>query len=179
MYLLDILAGKYYYNYAWYKYARGLYDAIVEGKINKDDIIKLVKELNEKIEKIDDFKNRLSNIHKFNKDIYYLGDTLTFDFFKELACENLVKADIHIQEIFKKCIYNEEHNNILNNLGKDENIANQIAWDFITLCNKWEYTPYYIDKILWLCCTGYFYEDGITIDDMTRPNFIKYYKGRT
>ena len=37
-----------------------------------------------------------------------------------------------------------------------------------------KYTPYYVDKIFWLCCTGNFYEDGITINKMTRRNFFTF-----
>ena len=91
-----------------------------------------------------------------------MNTALSYDFFKELYCKNLVKPDIHIKEIFKRYIYEEL---------PDENV---IAKDFISMGLTLEPSPYYLDKILWLCCTGNFYEDGITINKMTRRNFFKF-----
>ena len=160
-------------------------------------ICKEVKEQSEKIAEIckkkegdiskelDKEFNELDNIiHKFNgntkpaddyRKIFCLGDTLTYDFLKELACENLVKADIHIKELFRNTIYN-------NQLPSNDNA---VAKHFIKLCNNYKanyhdkdaaekYTPFYIDKMFWLCCTGYFYADGITIAKMTRNNFLRF-----
>ena len=40
------------------------------------------------------------------------------------------------------------------------------------MCKEFGYSPYYADKILWLCCTGNFHNDGITINAMNRENFV-------
>ena len=94
-----------------------------------------------------------------------MGDTLTLDFFKELKCENLIKNDSHIIACYK-------------HVGGKCNEKNKIVFEFISMCKKIEYTPFYVDKILWLCCTGNFDKDGIIITKMNRKNFLMKYKSK-
>lgn len=171
-YLYDAPSGYYTqkqykdgaYNFALKKYSKGLADFIKNVKTTENyfevmqDYCKYIDRL-AKERKFDEITKILT---KFSKNIYYLDTALSYDFFKELYCKNLVKPDIHIKEIFKRYIYNEL---------PDENT---IAKDFISMGLTLELSPYYLDKILWLCCTGNFYKDGITIQKMTRRNFFKF-----
>ena len=146
------------FNYGWKEYSKGLFNAkkfIMQ--IKKDSFIEELKEIN----KIDDYKNLDKKLKKI-RNCYGIGTELSYDFYKELCCENLIKPDVHI-----KTLYNEFLSN------KDKNIPPDIvAKDIISLCNVAKYEPYYIDKILWLCCTGNFYEENITINSMNREDFI-------
>jgi len=154
------------YNFALKKYSKGIADFVEKIRNNND----YFSDIKTDCINLDNFaqEGNFSEIEKilknFCKNIYYLNTTLSYDFFKELYCKNLIKPDVHIKEIFKKYIYKEEE------LPDD----NTIAKDFISICKDITTTPYYADKILWLCCTGNFYEEGITIHKMTRRNFFKF-----
>ena len=169
------------YNFAWYKYSRGIVDILIQikqlggKKSYTEDIqkkclyynkLQSVKNLRDNI---DEIKN---SIKEFAEQITGIGDTMAYDFFKELYCKYLIKDDVHIKECYTKCIDNIEN-------------EKEIFENFLELClkcgekkGKEIYTPYYIDKILWLCCTGIFYQDKdkVSIHYMTRKDFINYYK---
>ena len=158
------------YNFALKKYSKGLADFIEKTRNDKNYFETIKNDCNklDKLAQDGKIKEIEKILNKFSKDIYYLSTTLSYDFFKELFCKNLVKPDIHIKEIFKRYIY--ENRKLPND--------NQIACDFINMCKRLNRTPYYIDKIIWLCCTGQFYEDGIIINKMTRRNFFKFVDGK-
>lgn len=169
------------YNFAWYKYSRGIADILIQikqlggKKSYTEDIqkkclyynkLQSVKNLRDNI---DEIKN---SIKEFAEQITGIGDTMAYDFFKELYCKYLIKDDVHIKECYTKCINDIEN-------------EKEIFENFLELCLKCGeekgeeiYTPYYIDKILWLCCTGIFYQDKdkVSIHYMTRNDFINYYK---
>lgn len=153
------------YNLALKKYSKGIASFVKKIRNDKN----YFSNIKTTCVKLDNFakKGNFVEIEKileeFCKNIYYLNITLSYDYFKELACKNLVKPNEHIKEILKKYIY-------YGNLPDD----NKITEDFITKCNTSNIIPYYADKILWLCCTGSFYEDGITIQKMTKTNFFKF-----
>lgn len=156
---------KYLYNYAWLKYSEGLCSCIqyLNGMEN-GKLIHLIKRVNNN----DDIpEKKLKN--DFYKNIKHLGKTLSYDFFKEIGCRNLLKDDVHIVAIYKKVFNAETTNN-------DEIVKKMLGY-----CKKYEEKhkgkdPYYIDKILWLCCTGSFYEDNIILTSMSRRGFLEYYK---
>ena len=174
-------------NKAWEKYSRGLMDVLIKIKGKSSDIDKAKEKFIESINKDCDYFNNVDGIieeiekdeakkkdsdfnseynkyrdrlREFNKDIFGMGDTLTLDFFKELKCENLIKNDSHIIACYK-------------HVGGKCNEKNKIVFEFISMCKKIEYTPFYVDKILWLCCTGNFDKDGIIITKMNRTKFFK------
>lgn len=148
-------------NFGWREYSRGL-----------KDVLKYIKNLD-----CEEFKNNLSIINdaekheerktifkKVTEQIHSFEDELVYDFFKELCCENLIKPDVHIKYLYNEIIKGEKTNSF------------DIAEDIIQMCKESGYSPYYADKNLWLCCTGNFYEDGITINAMNRGNFINMYR---
>lgn len=120
-----------------------------------------------------DFKYKIKD---FYNNIHGIKDALTLDFFKELHCTKLIKNDVHIKECYKWLNFSTDcKENSSNGIKEDYKVL-----QFIKHCidyqkeNGEEYTPYYIDKLLWLCCTGNFYEDGITIQNMNRKIFFEY-----
>ena len=175
-------------NKAWEKYSRGLMDVLIKIKNEYSDINvakeKFVESINtycqyfnnidgiikefendEAKKKDSEYNKYRARLREFNKDIFGMGDTLTLDFFKELKCENLIKNDSHIIACYK-------------HVGGKCNEKNKIVFEFISMCKKIEYTPFYVDKILWLCCTGNFDKDGIIITKMNRKNFLMKYKSK-
>ena len=155
---------------AWKKYLKGVASVLIKIK-GKDDTIKKAKnkfaeEIKEYCCSLDKDPTNRKLIREFHKNIYSIADTLTYDFFKELHCKNLIKDDSHIVECYKQIFGNYKN----------------IFSDFLNMSNKYcentKYTPYYIDKIVWLCCTGNFYEDGIIVNKMTQKNFFKFISER-
>lgn len=149
---------KIYYNWAWLKYCVGL-----------SDVFKFLND-NERVNKIFEDKPKSNTFD----DIFGLGNALTSDFLKEIGHIKLIKPDVHIIEIYKHLTYPQKTPD-----SQKTPASKKVQEDF----SKWignqkdkeKYTPYYIDKILWLCCTGDFYEDGIIITKMTRNNFLNYF----
>ncbi len=154
---------KSFHNFGWREYSRGLIDAL--KYISKLEIKKFKEDISiiNNIDNVDNLKTRKDILKKLEQMVHSLGSELVYDFFKELCCENLIKPDVHIKYLYKEIIKGEKKNSY------------DIAEDIIRMCKESNYTPYYIDKILWLCCTGNFHEDGITINAMTRENFILTY----
>lgn len=96
-----------------------------------------------------------------------IGFPLACDFLKELGYSNYPKPDVHIVDIFV-------------NLGlSDDNIINvfEAVIRMYEDCKEVDstVTPYKIDKILWLICSGRFYFDNITIN-RHKEEFILYVK---
>jgi len=150
------------YNYAWQKYAVSMASVIKYLTfLQKEDFYYYLKIMNN-----DNETKKQRKILKNMTKIRYFGNALAYDLFKEIGCINLIKPDVHIEEISKEILGLNKKN---------------LVETFIQLCKIYkskvqndEYTPYYIDKILWLCCTGKFYEHSIIITKMTRKNFLKY-----
>lgn len=166
------------YNHNWRLYAKGL--AKVSELLDDDNYINELKILCKEVDKAASQINQscdnkiIEKVEKFfkgNQKISGMDSVLPYDFLKELYCLNLVKVDTHIKEIYKFIFHSED-------------TTDEILIKFIKLClnlqkGKYDkYTPYYIDKIFWLCSTGNFYEDGITIQKMTRRNFFKFIETR-
>lgn len=145
---------KIYYNWAWLKYCVGL-----------SDVFKFLND-NERVNKIFEDKPKSNTFD----DIFGFGNALTSDFLKEIGHIKLIKPDVHIIEI-----YNYLTESSMTSKSKDSKQVQNKFSEWIQKLDNERYTPYYIDKILWLCCTGDFYEDGIIITKMTRQNFLNYF----
>lgn len=145
---------KIYYNWAWLKYCVGL-----------SDVFKFLND-NERVNKIFEDKPKSNTFD----DIFGFGNALTSDFLKEIGHIKLIKPDVHIIEI-----YNYLTKSSMTSKSKDSKQVQNKFSEWIQKLDNERYTPYYIDKILWLCCTGDFYEDGIIITKMTRQNFLNYF----
>lgn len=85
-----------------------------------------------------------------------IGFALACDFLKELGYVNYPKPDVHIIDIFTSLELSD--NNIIN--------VFEAVIKMYEDCKEIDenITPYKIDKILWLICSGRFYMDDITIN---------------
>lgn len=142
------------FNNAWLRYSIGIYDVMLF--LNNDGLNRLQKEFE---------KERSADLDlNIFKNIYYMGTALTYDFYKELGRTDLIKPDVHIKNLIKDIL----------NLKKLPS-EKEVVKFFEENCLQRE-ELYYIDKLLWLCCTGYFYEDNIKLLNMSRQNFIEGFK---
>ena len=124
-------------------------------------IISSCKFLNE-FKSVEDFKNfiesydndidsRIKLIKYIQHNIHWFWFALSCDFIKEIWYTNFCKPDVHIKDILLWL-------GICNT--KDDEII------FRCLCNlaeEWWYTPYKLDKILWIICSGKFFSSKIEI----------------
>lgn len=148
-------------NSAWAKYIKGLMDIqdYIEN-FNKENFITALEKINnDPLSSRQDGRKKTKYVDCI-KCITGIGNAVKYDFFKELCCNGLAKPDVHIKDL---CAHIIEDKN-------DDKIVSK----FVKLCKKTKKNPYYVDKILWLCCTGDFYKHGIIISRMTRRNFLKY-----
>lgn len=152
------------YNFAWYKYSRGLLDVLIEAKYS-DSFVKKIQNSCQCING-ENYENPTYNLKTFSSIFTGIGETMARDFFKELYCVNLIKDDIHIKECYKSCILENPEDDF-----KSKDMIEYFIKKSPKLVRK---TPYYVDKILWLCCTGNFYKDNIIITTMNRKDFIDF-----
>lgn len=97
-----------------------------------------------------------------------IGFALACDTLKELGYLNYPKPDVHLIEVF-------------NQLGLSEEDPASVFEAIVTMADACteidpEVTPYKIDKIIWLICSGRFYLDDITVG-RHKEDFIEYMKG--
>lgn len=94
------------------------------------------------------------------KEIYGLGFALACDALKELGYSQYAKPDVHLKDVFFKLglVANKEDFSTYKSI---LNMAETV--------NK---TPYYVDKIFWLICSGNFYLNDLTIKS-DRDKFIE------
>ena len=83
------------------------------------------------------------------KEIYGFGFALSCDFLKELGYTSYPKPDVHLMEIFYK----------LNLSEYDQFESYKKIIEMAKAVNK---TPYEVDKLFWLICSGKYYYHGIT-----------------
>jgi len=166
------------YHFAWAKYTLGVLCAI--AFINSEKI-KGVENLIKKINKKDDIASEMDERGKDSlytkivgtfSDVYGLGSALSFDILKEVGCTNLIKPDIHIKEILKVICPKDKD--------KDKDYSDkECVVKMLALIEKYnkdrkeQLTAYKIDKLLWLCCTGTFYNDAIICTNMSRKGLLK------
>ncbi len=139
----------------WEKYAKGLYEGIhyLLDNNNKgfETIKALVKQSND-IQSITD--KEINIITGISEKITGMGIALVCDWLKECGCVWLVKPDAHIKEVYRNLI--EPH--------KEKVTEKEIIidmFDYATLIKEKEdkyMTAYKLDKMIWLICTGDFYQ---------------------
>lgn len=97
-----------------------------------------------------------------SKEIYGLGFALGCDFLKELGYDQYPKPDIHLIDVFSELgLSDRDEYNCYKSIIKMSRLVNE--------------TPYKVDKIFWLICSGNYYLDGLTVD-RKKKDFIEYIK---
>lgn len=96
-----------------------------------------------------------------------IGFALACDTLKELGYLNYPKPDVHLIEVFNQLGLSEE----------DPAAVFEAVVAMADACKEIdpEVTPYKIDKIIWLICSGRFYLDDITVG-RHKDEFITYVK---
>jgi len=84
------------------------------------------------------------------KEIGGMGFALACDFLKELGYPDYPKPDVHLMDIF--C-----------GLGICKPNQYDVFKAIVSMARASERTAYYVDKTLWLICSGFFYKDNIRI----------------
>jgi hypothetical protein len=97
------------------------------------------------------------------KEIYGLGFALACDALKELGYLQYAKPDVHLKDVFYKLELVSD---------KEDFSTYKSILKMAETVNK---TPYCVDKIFWLICSGNFYLDNTKIK-ADRDKFIKDYK---
>ena len=92
-----------------------------------------------------------------------IGFALACDFLKELGYVDYVKPDIHLIDICYKAGLCEDRNEI------------KVFETMVKIADECKITPYKLDKIFWLICSGNYYIDKINIKGH-KDEFIKYLK---
>ncbi len=139
----------------WTKFCHGLADAV--NYLSKKEN---VKSLNGLINQTISTAN-LDDAYRVVKDLKSIkgfGDTLPYDFLKEIGVHWLIKPDTHLIKVMKE----------LTNQKNTDDISNQDCVEFyfyfakylVEQCRIKDATPYKIDKMIWLICTGNFYLEG-------------------
>lgn len=98
-----------------------------------------------------------------------IGFALACDALKELGFTQYVKPDTHINDVFIELNLAKASKD---NLSKQLNVFDA-AIALVQKINsslplEEHITAYELDKIIWLCCSGKFYKEGITIHDGKR-----------
>lgn len=98
-----------------------------------------------------------------------IGFALACDALKELGFTQYVKPDTHINDVFIDLKLAKPSKN---NLNKQLNVFDA-AITLVQTINSGlppekHITAYELDKIIWLCCSGNFYQEGITVHDGKR-----------
>lgn len=138
----------------WEKYCRGLFDGIrlLTDSNSEEEIYSLIDSDNS-IE----LNDRIERIKRISKEIHGLGFALTCDWLKECGCIWLAKPDVHI-----KTVVNYLYNGQLNEKISDVDVIKKVC-DWSDGIDRKDVTPYKIDKIIWLLCTGNFYLNNKSI----------------
>ncbi|MGI6395024.1 MAG: hypothetical protein ACOX2F_09935 [bacterium] len=110
-----------------------------------------------------DSRSRVALPMIISKEIEGFGFALACDFLKEIGYEGFGKPDVHIKEIF--------YGLKLSDSKEDYFVFNDLV-EFANLAGK---SPYYVDKLFWLCCTGNFHYDNIKVET-NRKDFIEFLK---
>ena len=137
----------------WDKYCHGLYDGLMF--LNSNSGVQQIKNYVKMSELTDEI---IEEINQISKNIHGLGFPLACDWLKECGCTWLAKPDIHIKEVMKRVrhVDNIENEDVLRLIFSWSNTINARN------TNR-DITPYIIDKVIWLLCTGNFYLDDISI----------------
>lgn len=108
-----------------------------------------------------DSRSRVALPMIISKEVEGFGFALACDFLKEIGYEGFGKPDVHIKEVF--------YGLKLSDSKEDYFVFNDLV-EFANLADK---SPFYIDKLFWLCSTGNFHYDKIEVKT-NRSDFIKF-----
>lgn len=136
---------------SWYKWSRSVVDAakFVSEFTDAEDFKQFVDRFSYNL------STRMALPLLIEKKISGIGFALACDSLKELGYLDYPKPDVHIKEVFYQIGVAE----------KDDIAVFMIIDKMAAECKviDSEVSPYKIDKILWLICSGKFYKDDITI----------------
>ena len=143
----------------WEKYAKGLFEGIHFLTDNDKNGFKRIRALIKKSNTVETVsKDMIDEISDISKHISGLGFALTCDWLKECGCTWLVKPDTHIVEVYKHLVG-------VDNVSNKDLIIDM--FDYARLIRKElgdkSMTAYKLDKMIWLVCTGNFYQYDIQI----------------
>lgn len=138
----------------WEKYCRGLYDGIrfLTDSKGEEEINNLIDAHN-----LIPLNAKIERIKKISKEIHGFGFALTCDWLKECGCIWLAKPDVHI-----KTVVNYMRNGQINDKISDSDVIREV-YNWAEDIGRKDVTPYKIDKIIWLLCTGNFYLNNKSI----------------
>lgn len=97
-----------------------------------------------------------------SKEIYGLGFAIGCDFLKEIGYDQYPKPDVHLMDVFSE-------------LDLSERNEYSCYKAIIRMANCVEETPFKVDKVLWLICSGKYGDVEI---DGKKKNFIAYVKAK-
>ena len=143
----------------WEKYAKGLYEGVhfLTDNGNKGfDFVKNLIDMSGKISAVSD--NMIDDICYISKQIPGMGIALTCDWLKESGCIWLAKPDTHIVEVYKHLTGSSKR------ITEKDIIVDM--FDYSSMIQKTvdeNMTAYKLDKMIWLICTGNFYQYNIQI----------------
>ena len=146
---------------SWWKWSRSCVEAadFMSNFTDADDFRKFVYQFD---------YNKLTRMALpllISTKISGIGFALACDCLKELGFLNYPKPDVHLIEVFSQIGLSED-----DPISVFESIV-----EMVDVCNEVdsEVTPYKIDKIIWLICSGKFYLDDKSVG-RHKDDFIKY-----
>lgn len=145
---------------SWYKWSTSIIDAakFMSNFENLDDFKTFVNQFDYNL------PTRMALPLLISTKISGIGFTLACDCLKELGYVNYPKPDVHLIDVFNGLGLSEKNPiSVFEAIVKMSDDCKEID-EFIT--------PYKIDKIIWLICSGRFYHDEITIRTH-KDDFIK------
>ena len=105
-------------------------------------------------------------------EIDVIGFALACDFLKEIGYVEYGKPDTYIKDVFIEL-------GLLNGAPKHSLKTDYLSLKIIDdIAEINSITPYAVDKILWLACSGNYYLDGVDIGSQ-KKQFISYLKGES
>lgn len=114
-----------------------------------------------------DIDSRVELIKYMQHNIHWFWFALSCDFIKEMWYTSFSKPDVHIKDVLLW-------------LGLCNSTDNEIIFRCLNnLAGKWWFTPYKLDKILWMICSGKFYSSKSNIRaeiPRHKDEFIEYMK---
>lgn len=139
----------------WQKFAKGIFDGVTF--LLKHNGFKIVNDL---IQQQCFETNSVKTINDIATQIHGIGLPLTCDWLKECGCQWLVKPDTHIINVYKHLV------GLSNNAKVNDSTIIEDMYDWsVEIKNHHDpqMTAYKLDKIIWLICTGNFYQHNIQI----------------
>lgn len=129
---------------SWLKFSKGIISGSKFLSNFKDGF-----EFDNFVKKFDDNQEELIKLPIYLKNnIFGLGFALSCDFLKELGYTNYPKPDVHLMDVF--------HNIGISKYDQYENYRK-----IIDMANTVGKTPYEVDKLFWLICSGKYYMHDI------------------